>query len=283
MDKFSIGDIEVLTGVKAHTIRIWEKRYNVVEPKRTDTGIRFYSAADLCKLLNIADLNAKGHKISKLSKLNTRDLNALIENSVSDNLSQKFIQLKMAMLSYNAISISTLLHLWVAQEGLEACARNTIFPFLSKLGTLWRCSSICAAHEHMVSNAVRQLFFKELDNSILENKVKSTSNHLFFLPEDEMHELALLYKCVEHAKLGENVIYLGPNLPETTLNNVLENASLSKISTHLTLPMSETKQANLFTLLNSIIDTYNVDVYLFLSDSYEIHYALGKIKKASFS
>lgn len=271
MEKFSIKDIENFTGVKAHTIRIWEKRYNIVEPKRTETGIRYYSGDDLKKLLNVTTLTDRGFKISKLSELKNEDLCQLLlksEHSDTDH-KEKFNLLNSAMLDYDTIEISKLLDEWILEMGFVQCSETIIIPFLSQLGVLWQAESICPSHEHLMSQMIRQKFFKVIDDSKLKQP-QCEKAELYFLPENEWHELGMLYLAAKRASIGHNVIYLGPNLPIACVETVLLNKKVSSLFTHLTVSMDEVNQRVLFKKLSSFKDSYGVDLQVYVSNWFEI-------------
>ena len=271
MEKFSIKDIENFTGVKAHTIRIWEKRYNIVEPKRSSTGIRYYSGDDLKKLLNVTTLTNSGIKISKLSALTNEELCQLIlkvEHCDADN-GEKFNLLNNAMLDYDSNAISHLLDVWIGEMGFVSCTEGVIIPFLSKLGVLWQSESICPSHEHLISQVVRQKFFRIIDES-KQQRNHSLKSEVYFLPQNEGHELGMLYLAAKRALEGADVIYLGPDLPVVCVETVLMNKKTSLICTHLTVSLDEKAQSELFGNLQSLKHKYGVKVQVFTSNCFEL-------------
>ena len=220
MAQYSIKDLEKVTGIKAHTIRIWEKRYGIVKPLRSDTNIRSYSDEDLRKLLNISLLNRRGIKISKLAKMTVQD----IEEQVIDLAQQtedsdsKIESLLMAMIDLDEERFLKSLNLSIRAYGFEDTFINILSPFLKKAGVLWMAGTISPAEEHFVSNLIRQKLIAEIDNLI--HNVKSDSKRfLLFLPEGEMHELGLLFTSYLIQKNGHEVLYFGQSTP---LNSVIQ-------------------------------------------------------------
>ena len=221
---FSIKDLENLSGIKAHTIRIWEKRYNLLEPKRTDTNIRHYSLQSLQKLLNIAYLNNNGYKISKIAKLSKDEIPACVREiasrgSVEHHAINAF---KMSMLNFDQVLFyNTYMNL------LEAHTFRDIFyevfiPLLNELGLLWQTNTISIAHEHFLSIHIKQkilLNIEKLQN--LEPKPE-TNTFVLYLPENEIHDIGLLFVNYELRSRGYHTIFLGESVPMDSLCDLLE-------------------------------------------------------------
>lgn len=214
MANYSIRDLERLTGIKAHTIRIWEKRYGLIEPERTSTNIRAYCDAELKKLLNISILNKNGYKISKIANLSTeeivRNINKLSE-SVSDTESLTE-NLAIAMIDLDEQKFEKILTRSIIQLGFEDTIVKVIMPFFVRIGIMWQTGSINPAQEHFVSNLVRQKMLVAIDSQITSES-SSSRTFVLFLPEGELHELSLLFANYMLSKRGHRVIYLGQNVP----------------------------------------------------------------------
>jgi DNA-binding transcriptional MerR regulator len=211
---YLIKDLERLTGVKAHTIRIWEKRYKVVEPKRTTTNIRHYCDIDLKRLLNISLLLKQGFKISQLAELSDEELGEKIINlsfttngtdSQIDNLVTAMVDLDDARFD-KTISMATL------NMGFENTIVKIIYPFLERIGVLWLSGSINPAQEHFVTNLLRQKLLVAVD-SLVVKPGKESKRFILFLPENELHELGLLFYSYLVRKSGHKIIYLGQSVP----------------------------------------------------------------------
>lgn len=214
MISYSIKDLEKLTGIKAHTIRIWEKRYNIVCPCRTDTNIRLYSDSDLKRLLNVSILNRNGLKISSILQLSTQELNKKVfdvsNNSISvDNVIESMI---IAMIDLDEAKFDKLLSNGILKYGFEETITNIIYPFLEKIGVLWLIGTIYPAQEHFISNLIRQKLIIALDAQV--NFTNSNrKSFLLFLRDGEYHEISLLFYSFLIKRKGHRVIYLGQNTP----------------------------------------------------------------------
>ncbi len=214
MSTYSIKDIEQLSGIKAHTIRIWEQRYNFVKPKRTDTNIRYYDDEDLKLLLNISLLKDNGHKISKLSKMRIDDLNMEVQKITEQHTGyhEQIQALTVSMIELNEHKFEKILSNNILRNGLEATLLNIINPFFSKIGILWQTGAISPAHEHFISNLVRQKIIVAIDG-LASDVTSSKYSFLLFLPEGELHEISLLASSYFIQSNNHKVFYLGQNLP----------------------------------------------------------------------
>jgi methanogenic corrinoid protein MtbC1 len=241
MANYSIKDLENFTGIKAHTIRIWEKRYNVVKPKRTCTNIRYYDDEDLKKLLNISILNKNGFKISFLVNLNNQEINEKIINLTQANHSGGNLieNLVIAMLDFNKEKFEKLFNSSVINMGFENTILNIMYPFFERIGVLWQTGSIHPAHEHFVSNLIRQKIIVAID-AVVENHSDNQGNFLLFLPENEFHELGLLFYYYIIKKNGHKVLYLGENVPLECLVEVKEEQKIDHILFSMTNAMHKT-------------------------------------------
>jgi len=223
MANYTIKDLERLSGIKAHTIRIWEKRYGLIEPERTMTNIRTYCDAELRKLLNISILNRNGYKISRISKFSTEEItdniNRLTENS-TDTESQ-IENLAIAMIDLDETRFEKMLSRSILQLGFEDTVIRVLNPFLVRIGIMWQTGSINPAQEHFVSNLVRQKILVAIDSQ-LSGETRDSKTFLLFLPEGENHELGLLFANYMIRKRGHKVIYLGQNVPLSDLEEIIK-------------------------------------------------------------
>jgi len=216
--QYSIRDLEHLSGIKAHTLRIWEQRYRILQPKRTETNIRFYDDADLKQILNISFLNEQGYKISKIAKMSEQELvnEVLALNQANVASSQQLNALLLAMIEMDEQKFDKLLTTAILQKGLEKTMLEVICPFLVKTGLLWQTGSINPAHEHFISNLIRQKLFVAIDGQVIPDQ-QAAQRFLLYLPEGELHEIGLLFSNYVIRNRGNHVMYLGQNLPFTDL------------------------------------------------------------------
>ncbi len=224
MASYSIKELENLSGIKAHTIRIWEKRYGIIKPARTDTNIRYYSDSDLKRLLNIALLNRVGIRISEISKLSGQEMIDKVMSVSSDSTSSEsnIENLIFAMVEMDEYKFDQILSRYIMNEGFENTVIKVIFPFFEKIGLLWQTGSINPAHEHFVSNLFRQKLMVAIDNVVVSES-QTVRKFVMFLPEGEYHELALLFYNYLIKKSGRIVYYLGSSMP---FNDVLETSKM---------------------------------------------------------
>ncbi len=220
MGTYSIKDIELLTGIKAHTLRIWEQRYSIPVPKRTETNIRFYDDDDLKLLLNISLLNQNGLKISGITKMSPKEISELaLSYSLSSEKDPMHIQSMItAMIDLDEQSFEKILSTCILQSGLEHTMMDVIFPFLNSVGMLWQTGAIDPAYEHFVSVIIRQKMIVAIDGQT-KKKVPDERRFLLFLPEGESHELGLLFANYIIRQAGHHSLYLGQNVP---LNDVIK-------------------------------------------------------------
>lgn len=223
MARYSIKDLEELSGIKAHTIRIWEKRYNIVKPERTDTNIRLYNDEHLKKLLNISILNRQGLKISHLARLSNEELKEKVIHSSRES-SNNVIQIEnliISMLDLDEWKFDKILSDSIIRIGFEETLVKVMHPFFEKIGLLWQIGSINPAQEHFVSNLLRQKLIVAIDG---QSPVKRDTDVSFilFLHENELHELGLLFYSYLLKKSGIRVIYLGQAVPFEDLKKIVQ-------------------------------------------------------------
>jgi methanogenic corrinoid protein MtbC1 len=234
MNTFTIKDLENLSGIKAHTIRIWEQRYNLLTPQRTKTNIRHYSNVELKAILNIALLNKYGYKISRIDKMSTDEMNQKIALlSQAEAIQEKLINdLIGAMSDMNPDQFELLLDDHIRSKGIEKAITKTIFPFLEKVGMLWITNHVNPAQEHLATNIIRQKLIIGIEGvkRIPENK----NLVLLFLPEGEYHELGLLFVYYLLKSRGFKVYYLGVNVPLKDVEFIVNAKDIPVIYTHLT-------------------------------------------------
>jgi DNA-binding transcriptional MerR regulator len=216
---YSIKDLEQLSGIKAHTLRIWEQRYNLLSPKRTDTNIRFYDDDDLKLILNVAMLNDNGFKISKIASMMAEDIRKEVVKLTERSLTydDQIHALTISMIEMDEERFDKVLRGNIQKLGFEQTMLNVIYPFMSKIGVLWQTGAINPAQEHFISNLVRQKLIVAIDGQSTKTEGKK---FLLFLPEGELHEISLLFAAYMIKSKGHRVIYLGQNTPNQDLQSV---------------------------------------------------------------
>ncbi len=241
MANYSIKDLERITGIKAHTIRIWEKRYGIVEPKRTNSNIRYYCDMDLKKLMNVSILLRNGYKISRLASLEPEELSRkLMEVSVVNGQDTQVENLVVAMIELDEIKFEKTLNTSIIKEGFENTIFNLIYPFFEKVGILWQAGSINPAHEHFITNLIKQKIYVAID-SLPSAQRENTKTVVIFLPEWELHELGMLVYVYLLKSKGIKVIYLGQNLPEEDLQIVCDAVNPQYLLTSFSYPIEHEK------------------------------------------
>jgi DNA-binding transcriptional MerR regulator len=240
--KFSISDIESLTGIKAHTIRIWEQRYNFSIPKRTETNIRFYDDQDLCTFLNIAVLNENGYKISKISKMDVLEINQLVKKLQEDhyNINVQVQMLSNAMLKMDDDEFDEVLNGCVSDLGMEKAVCEIVFPFMRKVGFMWQVGTINTAHEHFATQKIEQKLIHDTFK-LNGRKSKNSKRFILFLPPQEHHEIGLLFAQFILKSNGHQALYLGQDLPFESLGEVVNYYEPDFVFTVLTIANTDMK------------------------------------------
>ena len=250
MGQYSIKELEQLSGIKAHTIRIWEKRHKIIEPSRTATKIRYYSDHDLKKIINVSLLNTYGIKISKIADMSLADMNKKVLE-ISELQNDKTIhidQMVIAMIDMEEELFEKILNQLILRFGFERTITEIIYPFLEKIGILWQTQNITPAHEHFISNLIRQKIIVAIDG--LPIPPKTSKKILIFLPEGELHELGLLFYHFLIRKSGYRTYYLGQNVPHDDLISVYKVHQPDFVLTSITSNPSESIEKYLERLAN---------------------------------
>lgn len=253
---YSIKDLEQLSGIKAHTIRIWEVRYGLLKPSRTDTNIRYYDDEQLKRLLNISFLIKNGLKVSKISLLDSKELNDTLapfynKQDNDQSTDDKINNLVVAMIELNENLFEKVFSSAVHHLGFENAVTKIVYPFLDKVGMLWTMGNIQPAQEHFISNLIRQKIIVAIDKQVLPKN--ATSKFLLFLPEGEMHEIGLLLANYMIREKGNQTIYLGQNVPLEDVLQVCDSYAPDYVFTYLTTPRAEDDLKSFFDkLANSV-------------------------------
>ena len=242
MKKYSIKDIQQLTDIKAHTLRIWEQRYNFLVPHRTPTNIRYYDAEQLKILLNVSLLINSGFRISQVSSLSPDEMNEEVKKAFEQNLAEfadKSIQFKinglmMAMLDLDEAQFHEVFSTSLAKRGMERTLTEVVEPFLERVQVLWRTGEVSSGLEHFIQTLIRQKTVVAID--ALRMPDKSNEKYLVYLPETEYNELyTLLYIYLLKAK-GRNIVNLGQSIPITDLVQIVAITNPDVIFTFFSVP-----------------------------------------------
>ncbi|MBS1946932.1 MAG: MerR family transcriptional regulator [Bacteroidetes bacterium] len=234
MDAFTIKDLENLSGIKAHTIRIWEQRYSLIKPQRTETNIRYYNSRELKKILNIALLAKYGYKISHINKMSEEEVRKSIFSLSTAEAQQDRIvnELIQCTVNVDLEKFEDILDSHILSKGIDKTIIQIVFPFLDRIGILWMTNNINPGEEHLITNIIRQKLIVGIESAsspILKNKAV-----LLFLPEEEHHEIGLLYVAYLLKKNGAKILYMGADVPIRDLKNICKVKKPDFLYAHLT-------------------------------------------------
>ncbi len=261
MANYTIKDLENFTGIKAHTIRIWEKRYNVVEPKRTDTNIRYYDDEDLKKLLNVSILNKQGYKISSIANLSNQMICEKVLNLAHTNndVENQIESLVLAMIDLDEQKFDKVFNTAVLNMGFEETILRLVYPFFRKIGLLWLIGTINPAQEHFISNLIRQKLIVAIEG-VIEQPAANSKNFLLFLPEGEYHELGLLFYHYILKKHNHKVFYLGESVP---YDAIAETAKIKSFDAVLTSIVTSRTKDEITDYLNRLSEQFkDINIYI---------------------
>jgi DNA-binding transcriptional MerR regulator len=232
---YSIKDLEHLSGIKAHTLRIWEQRYALIQPSRTETNIRFYDQEDLKLILNVSLLKDNGFKISKIASMSQEEMfSAVIEVSEkSTSFADQIYALTLSMIDLDEQRFEKIISTNILKIGFERTMMNVISPFLAKIGIMWITDAINPAQEHFITHLIRQKIMVAIDGQYSTTDANSFK-YMLFLPEGELHELNLLFANYLVKARNNRVIYLGQTLPLGDLKLAYETYKPEYLLTVLT-------------------------------------------------
>ena len=253
---FSIKDLEHVSGIKAHTIRIWEKRYNLLSPERTNTNIRKYSLDSLRKLLNITLLYKKGFKISKIANLEPKSIPFFVREIALENNSEiiSINALKLAMVNFDVEMFDAKYKILVHNNTFEFVFFKVFVPLMVELGILWQTGAICPSHEHFITSLIKQKIHVQTEK--IQKKVidgKSFPKFAIFLPENEIHELSILFLNFLILSKGYQTIFLGQSMPVKSLKTLLSQADFIHFVTYITIKPSKSDISKFINLFNETI------------------------------
>jgi len=252
MAEYKIKDLETLTGIKAHTIRIWEKRYGLLSPDRTDTQIRTYNDEELQALLNVALLNKHGVKISRIAEMSREEIKQKVwevkNKYITDSSTELLI---LALIEMDELLFKSTLDQLIDEIGLESTFTDKLIPFLDRIGVMWLVGSISTAQEHFISNLIRQKVISTTDKLPIPESFENPI--LLFLPEHEWHEISLLFYHFILRNEGKATVYLGQSLPYDALLESIEKIKPRVLVTSWLTAVDEKFITNFFKTLQKDI------------------------------
>ena len=234
---FSIKDLENLSGIKAHTIRIWEKRYNVLEPMRTETNVRLYDLASLQKLLNITLLHDYGYKISKIASYPEEEIPVLVREIISEKSAKNHAisAFKMAMMNFDQELFFTTYAQLLSEKSFKEVFYQVFIPLMTEMGLLWQSDTISPAHEHFISYLIKQKLLINTEKLQVLRPTKTDKVFVLSLPMNEVHELGLMYLNYETLLHGYKTIYLGESVPIESLTDLKKHFESIVFVSYLTV------------------------------------------------
>ena len=239
--QYAIKDLERLSGIKAHTLRIWEQRYGILKPERTDTNIRYYTSDDLKRILNISLLNNNGFKISKIAKLPDAEIikqaQSILNNYTKE--SDQIDNLIICMMEMNEAKFEKIISNCILHFGFENTIEKIVFPFMRQIGNMWQVGMINPVQEHFISHLVRQKIIVGIDG-LFSEPLANPKTFLLYLPANELHELGLLYCNFLIKAKGHKCLYLGQSVPFNDLLSVSDIAPPDVIVTSFTHRFGDT-------------------------------------------
>ncbi len=262
---FSIKDLENISGIKAHTIRIWEKRYNVLEPMRSDTNIRYYNLVNLQKLLNITLLHEHGYKISRIAKFSEQQIPEVVRDIISDKSvkSHAISCFKMAMLNFDQSLFFTTYNTLLSEKTFREVFYEVFIPLMNEIGLLWQSDTITPAHEHFISYLIKQKLLINTEKLQVLQPTNDERVFVLYLPSNEIHELGLMYLNYEILHHGYRSVYLGESIPLDNLADLKKYFNNVTFISYLTVePNKDEINPYIKALNNEILNDENTELWL---------------------
>lgn len=263
---FTIKDLENLSGIKAHTIRIWEKRYAILEPMRTDSNIRYYDIHNLQKLLNVSTLNSFGYKISVIAKMSPEKIPALVKEILSNkNMANHVLSnFKLAMMNFDLPLFSATYATLQQDKSFRAIFYEYFIPLLEEIGFLWQTGTITPAHEHFISALIRQKIAANTEKLQLAPPTKTDRVFALYLPEHEIHEIGLMFINYELLLNGYRTVYVGESMPVAIvkdIKNYFDNITF--VTYTISYPFAEDMNRYIRNVKAEILDDDHTSLYVF--------------------
>lgn len=254
MAQYSIKDIENLSGIKAHTLRIWEQRYDLFKPHRTDTNIRYYTDNDLKLILNVVLLSKQGYRIGAIAKMSEEEIRSNVYSLSKTDLKYEvhINELTQAMVDIDEEVFEKTIATCILQYGLTKTMLNIIYPFLVKIGYMWVTDGINPAQEHFITNLIRQKIIVAIDGQVAKYNEHS-KHYLLFLPEGELHEISLLFLAYLLKSRNHRITYLGMSVP---LKDVAETVAIKTPDSLYTIFTSSPSDENLHEYIQALSDSF---------------------------
>lgn len=274
---FSIKNLEHLSGIKAHTIRIWEKRYNLFEPERTNTNIRLYNLENLQKLLNVTLLYNNDYKISKIALLSPQEINENVHKlTINKNADDWSIGLfKLAMINFDQRLFTKTFNDLLEQFSFGEVFKNVFVPLMNELGVLWQTNSISPSHEHFITSLVKQKIHAMCEDLQQKSTRRTDRRFVLFLPDNEIHELGLLYLQYEVLNNGFQCVFLGQSVPIESLSNLVDIGEPITFISYFTIEPAQDKiDSYLNTFSSKIIENIESELWIL---GYQVQYISNKI------
>lgn len=261
---FTIKDLENLSGIKAHTLRIWEKRYSLLEPERTDTNIRYYDIKNLQKLLNVKYLYENEVKISKIAKIEETELPVIVREMITEKgvKNHSLHSFKLAMLNFDQSLFEHTYNQVLAEKSFREVFLDVFIPFLEEIGYLWQSDTITPAHEHFISNLIKQKIHLNIERLQLRPPENNNKIFVLYLPVNEIHELGLLYLQYEIILKGYQAIYLGQSVPVENLYDLQKIYNNITFIGYLTIQPKNDDLPEYLKDLDGIVKNTNDQVWL---------------------
>ncbi len=262
---FSIKDLENISGIKAHTIRIWEKRYNVLEPMRSDTNIRYYNLVNLQKLLNITLLHEHGYKISRIAKFSEQQIPEVVRDIISDKSvkSHAISCFKMAMLNFDQSLFFTTYNTLLSEKTFREVFYEVFIPLMNEIGLLWQSDTITPAHEHFISYLIKQKLLINTEKLQVLQPTNDERVFVLYLPSNEIHELGLMYLNYEILHHGYRSVYLGESIPLDNLKDLKKYFNNVTFISYLTVePNKEEINPYIKAINDEVLNDDNTELWL---------------------
>ncbi len=233
MDHFSIRDIGNLCGIKTHTLRIWEQRYQFFIPNRKSGNHRIYNSEDLKNLLRVAFLYNSGYKISHLARMNQEEIDCLVAGfePPPGDFGSYIFQLVEASVSFDEMAFRSVVQRILRRYELKPCIEKVFYPFLERIGLLWLSNHVVPAQEHFSSQLISQIIIQETDK--LESPGTGPAQVLIFGFSGEFHEIPLLVTQYYLVSEGVKVIQAGTNVSQQIIDTIYQKHPVPWIYSHL--------------------------------------------------
>ncbi len=261
---FSIKDLENLSGIKAHTIRIWEKRYNILGPMRTNTNIRYYDSQNLKKLLNITLLHNHGYKISKIATYPEDEIPSLIKEIISKKSTKHHAinAFKIATVEFDEPRFQKIYETLLSEKSFREIFLEVFVPLMNEIGMLWQEGTILATHEHFITQLIRQKLIVNIEKIQSDLLIYQDRTFVLCLPENEIHDTALLYLNYEILSNGYKSVYLGANVSTENLTGLKQHLPNITFVSYISLYSEEEMNTYISNFQHKILDDENSELWL---------------------